>query len=251
VCLTYKPTFSIGSPENKSFTEKSKTPMEKIEQIPLILDFEEIKSKLHIKRTRDKAEVQNLFERAKPLIHARAVYKNCYIDEKLADGVIIEGMHFKSGVLLKNLHKVGRIFPHVVTIGMGIEKMIHECDDLLEQYYLDVIGNVALIKAQKYIEDHLRFQFGLGQISFMSPGSLEDWPLEQQNPLFSLLGDVEGSIGVRLNKSLLMIPRKSISGIYFPSEVTFYSCQLCPRERCEGRKAPYTEGLAREYGILK
>jgi hypothetical protein len=85
----------------------------------------------------------------------------------------------------------------------------------------------------------------------MSPGSLEDWPIEQQRPLFSLLGNVEASIGVKLNKSLLMIPRKSVSGVYFPNEVTFYNCQLCPRERCEGRKAPYTEELAREYGILK
>ena len=139
----------------------------------------------------------------------------------------------------------------MVTIGMGIEERVHDCDDLLEQYYLDTIGNMALIKAQKYLKGLLRAQFGLDQISYMSPGSLEDWPIEQQRPLFSLFGDVEASIGVKLNKSLLMIPRKSVSGVYFPSDVSFYSCQLCPRERCEGRKAPYTEELAREYGILK
>lgn len=225
--------------------------MEKIEQIPLILDFEEIKRELHIKRTGDKAQVQNLIEIAKPLFNARAVYKISYIDERLDDTVIIEGIRFKSNVLRKNLDKVGRVFPHVVTIGMGIEERVHDCDDLLEQYYLDMIGNMALIKAQKYLKGLLRAQFGLDQISYMSPGSLEDWPIEQQRPLFSLLGDVEGSIGVKLNKSLLMIPRKSVSGVYFPKEVTFYSCQLCPRERCEGRRAPYTKKLAREYGILK
>jgi hypothetical protein len=225
--------------------------MEKIEQIPLILDLEEIKKALHIKRTGDKAQVQNLLEIAKPLINARAVYKISYIDERLADTVIIEGIRFKSGVLRKNLDKGGRVFPYVITIGMGIEEWVHDCDDILEQYYLDMIGNMALIKAQKYLKRHLRSQFGLDQISYMSPGSLEDWPIEQQRPLFSLLGNVEASIGVKLNKSLLMIPRKSVSGVYFPNEVTFYNCQLCPRERCEGRKAPYTEELAREYGILK
>jgi cobalamin-dependent methionine synthase-like protein len=225
--------------------------MEKIEQIPLILDLEEIKKALHIKRTGDKAQVQNLLDIAKPLINAMAVYKISYLDERLADTVIIEGIRFKSGVLRKNLDKVGRVFPHVVTIGMGIEERVNDCDDLLEQYYLDMIGNIALIKARKYLESRLLSQFGLDQISYMSPGSLEDWPLEQQRPLFSLLGDVEGSIGVKLNKSLLMIPGKSVSGVYFPKEVTFYSCQLCPRERCEGRKALYTEELAREYGILK
>jgi hypothetical protein len=79
---------------------------------------------------------------------------------------------------------------------------------------------------------------------------LEDWPIEEQRPLFSILGDVEGSIGVRLNQSLLMIPGKSLSGIYFPTEIPFYSCQLCPRKSCPSRKASYDERLAREYGIL-
>jgi len=56
---------------------------------------------------------------------------------------------------------------------------------------------------------------------------------------------------VRLTESLLMIPRKSASGIYFPTEVSFSSCQLCPRERCDNRKAGYDEAKARQYGILK
>ena len=83
----------------------------------------------------------------------------------------------------------------------------------------------------------------------MSPGSLEDWPIEQQAPLFEMLGDVEDLIGVKLNDSLLMLPAKSISGIYFPTEVSFFSCQLCPRERCESRKATYDPKLAEEYGL--
>jgi hypothetical protein len=35
------------------------------------------------------------------------------------------------------------------------------------------------------------------------------------------------------------------------TEVTFYSCQLCPRQQCEGRKARFDENLAKEYRILK
>jgi hypothetical protein len=225
--------------------------MEIIEHIPLLLDLEEIKGKLRIKRARDKATFQSLLEQAEPLIHPKAVYKDTFVDERFTDGVVIEGIRFKSRVLLKNLDGVERIFPHVITIGMGVEEMIRECDGLLEHYYLDVIGNAALIKAQEYVEEKLRSQFGLDRISYMRPGSLEDWPIEQQKPLFSLLGDVEDAIRVKLTESLLMIPRKSISGICFPTEVTFYSCQLCPRERCEGRKAPYSEEQAREFGILK
>ena len=74
----------------------------------------------------------------------------------------------------------------------------------------------------------------------MSPGSLEDWPITEQTKLFSIFGDTERLIGVRLTDSMLMVPRKSISGILFPSEEGFTSCQLCDRERCPGRKAPYS-----------
>jgi len=53
-----------------------------------------------------------------------------------------------------------------------------------------------------------------------------------------------------------MIPKKSISGIYFPTEVLFYSCQLCPRKGCKERKAPCDRNLEESYknrgpGMLK
>jgi hypothetical protein len=44
---------------------------------------------------------------------------------------------------------------------------------------------------------------------------------------------------VRLTESMLMIPRKSVSGIFFPSEEGFVACQLCERENCPSRKAPF------------
>jgi len=55
-------------------------------------------------------------------------------------------------------------------------------------------------------------------ISYMSRGSLRDWTIEEQTTFFTILGDVEASIGVRLNESLLMIPRKSVSRLYFPTK---------------------------------
>jgi hypothetical protein len=225
--------------------------MEKLENIPLSLDIGEAKARLHLKRTGDWEQVQALLEAAKPLITAKAVYKVCYIEEKLEDAVMIDGIRLRSRVLRKNLDNVGRVFPYVVTIGTRLEEKADACKDLLESYYLDTIGNIALIKGRKYLEDQLRTRFAIKGISYMSPGSLEDWPIEEQRPLFSILEDVEASIGVRLSESCLMIPRKSVSGIYFPTEITFFSCQLCPRERCEGRKASYNEELAREYGVLK
>lgn len=213
-------------------------------QIPVSLNIEEAKSKL---RAVDWQQIQNLLEVANPLISAQAVYEVSYINEKLEDAVVIDGVRFSSQVLRKNLDSVGRVFPYVVTIGAGLEEKAKECEDLLEQYYLDHIGNIALIKARKHLEEHLRSVFALAGISYMSPGSLLDWPLEEQKPLFSLLKGAEKMIGVRLNENLLMVPKKSVSGIFFPTESTFFSCQLCRREKCEWRKAPYSEDLEKQY----
>ena len=83
----------------------------------------------------------------------------------------------------------------------------------------------------------------------MAPGSLEDWPITQQEELFSLFGKRETAIGVRLTEKCVMVPAKSISGILFPAEVKFESCQLCPRERCFRRRAPYDSSLPSKYGL--
>ena len=225
--------------------------MEIIKDIPLILDPKETGEKLRLERTRDWDLVQTLLETAKPLIAAKAVCKVSYVNEKSEDAVVVDETLLTSRVLRKNLDNVGRVFPYIITIGSGLEDKASACKDMLDQYYLDVIGNMALTKARKYLENKLRSKYALDGMSYMSPGSLKDWPIEEQRPLFAILNGVEASIDVRLNKNLLMIPRKSISGIFFPTEITFYSCQLCPRKHCEGRKAGYSEDLAGEYDLLK
>ncbi|MFO7737612.1 MAG: hypothetical protein R6V46_04000 [Desulfatiglandaceae bacterium] len=221
-----------------------------LQDIPVDLDAENIKKKLRMEGRSEWPSVQRLAEAAQSLIKARAVYKVCYIESKFEEGVVIEGRRLKSRVLRRNLEDVERVFPYVVTLGNEIEDRINECTDVLEQYYFDTIANVYLTAARRYLKNQLKSKFALDGMSLMSPGSLKDWGLEEQGPLFSILEDVDGAIGVRLTDTFLMLPRKSLSGIYFPTEVPFYSCQLCSRKNCPSRKAKYKEASAREYGIL-
>jgi hypothetical protein len=222
--------------------------VERLDQISLEITIEDVKKRL---RTGDWGLVQELLGIALPLILPRAVYEISYIDERPEDAVIVDGVRFSSQVLRKNLENLGRVFPYVLTIGEGLEREAGERTDVLEKYYLDIIGNVAVSSARSSLEEHLRSRFALSALSYMSPGSLEDWPIEEQRPLFSLLSGAESAIGVELTDSFLMVPRKSVSGIYFPTEVTFHNCQLCPRPKCEGRKAPYDKNRAEEYGVMK
>ncbi len=222
-----------------------------LDDIAIDLDFDAVRRRLHLKRDEDIHSARQVVESAQPLIEPRVLYQIAYIDEKLAEEVIIGGLRFSSKVLRKNLDQTGRVFPFVVTIGEKFGEKLETTADLLEKYYLDTIGNVALNQVRKALNDHLKATYALKKTAFMAPGSLPNWPIEQQKPLFGLLGDVQSSIGVRLTDSFLMLPAKSVSGIYFPTETSFFSCQLCPRDRCESRKAKYNAKLAEEYGIKK
>jgi hypothetical protein len=194
--------------------------------------------------------VQRVVASVQGVLRPKAAFRAAYVDAKAEDGVVINGVSFRSRVLRRNLEGIVRVFPFVMTVGEAFDRTMDQTGDLLEKYLLDEIGNLALIEARRLFEDHMRNTFALETLSCMSPGSLEDWPTEEQKNLFSLLAGVESLLGVRLTESLLMIPRKSVSGIYFPTEVSFSSCQLCPRESCDNRKAAYDEAKARRYGIL-
>ena len=222
--------------------------MKKLEPIPIKLHAETIQKRLRLK---EEERVKSLLERVTPVISGQALYHLAYIEEKTTDRVKINGIEFKSLVLRKNLDLVERVFPFVITIGPGLEKEIEKTSNILDQFSLDAIGNIALGKARQYLEDHIKTTYRIDKLSFMSPGSLKDWPLEEQKTLFSTIPGIEKIIGVKLTKSLLMIPKKSVSGIFFQTEVNFYNCQLCPREKCPGRKAAYSQELVREYGILE
>jgi hypothetical protein len=222
-----------------------------LDDIPLKLELGEIKRKLHMPRDASNEALNQLVILAGSLARPKAAYRVGFVEERTEDSVVVDGVRLKSGVLRKNLDGVGRVFPYVVTIGEELEEKAASLDDMLDKYYLDTIGNVALVGVRKHLEEHLRSRYALEGMSFMAPGSLKDWPIEEQEPLFSLLGEAEEAVGVKLTESFLMLPRKSVSGLYFPTEVRFFSCQLCSRERCEGRKAKYSEKLAREYGVLE
>ncbi len=221
--------------------------MEILNSIPVQVDLRSIKKNAHAPEGEEEKRLLSLIEAAHSVMAAKAIYKVSYIDSKADDSVIIEGVPFRSKVLRKHFDKVERVFPYVVTIGAGLEDMEKASGDPLEKYYLDLIGNAAVVNAREHLKKRLSTRYALQGLSYMGPGQLKDWPLEEQRPLFSLLGDVKSAVGVTLSDSLLMIPRKSLSGIYFPTEIPFMACQLCPKESCPSRKARYDEKLAGDY----
>lgn len=221
--------------------------MELLDDISVQLDPEEVLKRLHLDKEKYVEDVQELIEIAHSIINPKVIYEVSYVDNKNEDTVDIDGVRFTSRVLRVNLDKIKRVFPYIMTIGEELENKAKSIGNIVKQLYLETIGNIALDIIGTYLEDYLKRKYRLGKISEMNPGSLEDWPITQQEQMFSIFGNVEDLVGVKLTDSFLMIPRKSVSGIYFPTEVTFYSCQLCPRKNCEERQAPYDENLEDKY----
>ena len=218
-----------------------------LQEIPFQINTAELVKKLHIRPESDlAADLGRLVEQAHALGRPKALYKAAYIDERDGDQVVIDGIGFTSRVLRVNLDQVGRVFPHVATCGAELQEWADGIDDMLQNYWAESIKEVALRAARDALIDHLSSTYRLGQTAVMAPGSLEDWPIEQQRPLFTLLGDTQAAIGVRLTDSMLMIPTKTVSGIRFPTEHTFESCMLCPREVCTNRRAPHQPDLYKE-----
>ncbi len=225
--------------------------MEVLHDIPVNLELEALLKKLRMRNKSEgiKKSVREVIEIACPVARPKAVYEVSYVENKNGDSLEIGGVRFTSRVLRVNLDKVERVFPYVVTCGREVDEIELPPHDFIKSYYLDQTREAILALAREYLEDYLKKKYALGKISRMSPGagSLNDWPLDQQKELFSIFGNVEELIGVRLTDKCLMLPVKSVSGVYFPTEVTFTSCQLCPRERCIGRKAAYAPEMVEKY----
>ncbi|TET67923.1 MAG: vitamin B12 dependent methionine synthase [Dehalococcoidia bacterium] len=228
--------------------------MEVLNSIPIDIDLEAVLRRMQV-RNRSESIIKNveeMLEVARPIAKPKAVYDVVYVDNKNGDSLEVGGVKFTSRVLRVNLDKVERVFPYVVTCGKELDGIDIQSGDFIKGYYLDQIKETVLVLARKYLEEHLKRSYALGQMSRMAPGAGagDDWPITQQEELFSLFGGrakVEEMIGVRLTDKCLMIPIKSVSGIYFPTEIRFESCQICPRERCIGRRAPYDPELVKKY----
>jgi len=166
-------------------------------------------------------------------------------------GATVQRARFTSRALRVNLDEVERVFAYVATCGGELDSMPVASGDVFGQFCRDTIKEMALWAALSHLYVHLTETHQLGALASMNPGSGEAnvWPIEQQEDLFAFLGDVQGSIGVALTDSCLMVPNKSVSGIFYPSESGFESCQLCRQERCSHRRAPFDPGLwVRTFG---
>lgn len=179
-------------------------------------------------------------------IDPKAIYYRFEIDKVDGDRV-----YFKSRDLFNGPH-ISKILTgsktailYIYTLGSRVDWIINEesrSGDTLAIIIMDAITTSLLGVLGEFVGEKIKKQ-GIEKQNWSStctysPGQYK-WTIEEQKKIFKM---VDGKrIGVELNKSYLMVPFKSVSGVYgFGPEdridKTRVACDLCPRENCIGRR---------------
>lgn len=131
----------------------------------------------------------------------------------------------------------------IATAGTEFEdwqQRLKQENDMVRVFIADAIGSVIAEKTADRMEEELQRRIdasGWLHTNRFSPGYC-GWHVSQQQMLFPMFGD-EGTCGVSLTDSSLMLPIKSVSGVIgLGSSVRKleYSCGLCDFKQCYKRK---------------
>ena len=222
-----------------------KTGVEVFASFPFEPDYSEFCDKIHLDSCGDiRGQVRELFAAAAALLQPKGLYRECRVTRRTGKQVRLGGACFESRVLSDQLQEKQTVFSYLATCG-GEADSLDTGTDMLSRFWLDTLKQMALTSALEQLRARIMAAHDLEHLATLNPGSGEAdfWPLEQQAQLFSLFAGSEERIGVRLTPSYLMVPNKTISGVFFASPDGFEVCRLCSRSACPRRSAPF-EGWA-------
>lgn len=186
-------------------------------------------------------EITELVRTAAAIALPKTLYTLLPIEARNESTVVIGGVSIKSELMSRNFSSVSRVFPYISTCGMELEEWSKSLGDPLLEYVADAIKQQYLRLIMREFNRFIRERYSIsGYLTSMNPGSIKEWPLTGQRELFSIFGYelISEKIGVTLTDSCLMLPSKTVDGIYFESEQDYENCELCPISDCPNRRKP-------------
>jgi hypothetical protein len=194
-------------------------------------------------------KLQNARRALHKLTYPRLLYHKKRI-AKVEKGCVFlkDGPVFKSSKLARVLRDCDEIICFLITMGGRIESEISRMmrqNRLSEAYVLDALGSVSVetLTEQFHRDMEKKYKKERKAVTLrFSPGYC-DWSVADQKKLFSFLDS--DRIGVELQHSCLMRPRKSISGVFglYPTffkdhpALPYNPCLDCSKIGCSSRRA--------------
>lgn len=213
-----------------------------LRDLPFTITPEEAAKTLRVHED-DYDEFLDIYNEIVPLLSPAMYFGAEEIRSNDGRKVVIGDQTFESRILAVNIRDLKKVYPYVVTSGRAAYDRAMAYDDSLSSFWAHGICELALRSAMTAGFEQVKARLGVSALNAMNPGSLSDFPISEQKPLFDLLKNVEEECGVTLTDTYLMIPVKSGSGIWFESDKHYANCMMCPRVNCPNRRADYREDM--------
>lgn len=186
------------------------------------------------------ALAEQAMQEALPLIEPTVMYKEFTVEGVRHERLLLEGDRQLSGKLIaQHLGPAQKITVLLCSIGLSVEQYAQEMWASSPAYSLalDGVGSAAveaLANAACHRLEEQAAELGWKSSVPLSPGMI-DWPVDEGQPQIFKLLDGE-AIGVELNSSSLMRPRKSLTMVVGSGpnlNVAGRTCDYCNlREVC-------------------
>lgn len=225
--------------------------MKLVKNVPVTFDSERVYRLLGWKGVNVSSRLEKQIERcvreARRVIDPKVLYTTQKISHSVNGVLELAGdVTLKSAKLAKTLGGCSRATVFLATLGKGIDALINRAikeKKLSDAYIYDAIGSAVvegIVDEFQRSVDAAALEEGKKTTLRFSPGYC-DWKIRDQEKLFGLL---DGKlIGVELNESCLMEPRKSVSGVFGIGESRDIDkddknpCRACGKRNCIARRA--------------
>jgi hypothetical protein len=227
---------------------KSQTTPIILDSIPFDLNPDSLIEKFQLENfsATERDQFEQLIQNASSVARPKAMYKYAGMSIHDENLVQIDTQLFQSRMLSLNLSGLDAVFPYVATCGTEIDAFLSPFTQNPTATWAHVIKMSLLSSAYRYLLVHLQEIYGNpGPISNMTPGASDEdiWPIEDLEKLFQILGDTMETIGVQHIADYVMEPSVTVAGILFPKEQSYVNCQVCHRNDCSEREAPFDQKL--------
>lgn len=185
--------------------------------------------------------IDDALDKTKDLISPRAIYNLKEIISFSGESILLEGgVNFNTVKIGSYLVKCcDQVAVFLLTIGRDLEKEVDKLmgqGNFLSALTLDAIGSEAVDTAANYLKELIKKSHGGTEITpYFSPGC-GDWKLSDQGSIFNLLNSLK--LGMELTERYMMIPRKSISGIFGLGKPDRVAKEPIPCQSCSTKDCP-------------
>lgn len=190
---------------------------------------------------------QDLVARVVPITQPKDIYKISNITGKAQDSIEIDGVKFANYLLRVNLGEADKVFLFAATCGQETDLLPVPDTDEIRSYCLEILKEMALASAIRYLRDYLVQSFKLEYLWSLGPGEFQAWPITHQPILISLFQGKERLIGIKPQADGSLLPTHSRSGIFYYFAADFENCVFCDQISCMFRRAPNNPELAAKY----